>query len=259
METVATGQLVNKVALVTGGSRGIGKAIAQRFAQARAKVVIASRSAPALPINETIIWQHADVSNVDDVTAMVQFTLEQFGRIDILVNNAGVQLEKSIVDTTDAEWEWLMGVNVWGTFLACRSVIPMMRQQGGGVIINLGSISATAADPNMAIYNASKGFVHSLTRSIAVDHGQDGIRCNAICPGWIMTEMADQAFDQADDPDQARRTAIAQHPIGRLGQPEDIAAIALWLASDEAAFATGQFFTVDGGLTAASPINPELG
>ena len=132
-----------------------------------------------------------------------------------------------------------------------------MQRQHQGVIINIGSISATHAESKMAVYNASKAFVHGLTRSIAVDHGPEGIRCNAICPGWIMTEMATQAFAQALNPDQARLEAMAQHPLRRLGMPDDIAAIAVWLASDEAAFVTGQCFTVDGGLTAASAVVPD--
>ena len=131
-----------------------------------------------------------------------------------------------------------------------------MRALGGGVIINIGSTSGQLADRSMAIYNASKAWVHGLTRSIAVDHGRDGIRCNAICPGWTATDLVVQAFALADDPAAAEAAAVARHPVGRLGRPEDIAAMAAWLASDEAGFATGQLFTVDGGLTAASPIDP---
>ena len=125
----------------------------------------------------------------------------------------------------------------------------------GASIVNIGSISGMVADPRMALYNASKAFVHGLTRSIAVDHGPD-IRCNAICPGWIVTDMADAAFGLAEDPAAAKSDALARHPTGRLGAPGDIANLALWLASDESAFATGQCYTLDGGLTAASPLNP---
>ncbi len=127
----------------------------------------------------------------------------------------------------------------------------------GGSIINIGSISATSADPGLALYNASKAFVQGLTRSIAVDHGP-AIRCNAIAPGWIMTGMADAAFAVASDPEAAKTDALARHPAGRFGAPADIASLAVWLASDESAFATGQCYTVDGGLTAASPLNPAL-
>ena len=133
-----------------------------------------------------------------------------------------------------------------------------MAQHGGGSIVNIGSISGHLADPSMALYNASKAFVHGLTRSIAVDHGPEGVRCSAICPGWIMTGMADAAFDLAKDPKHAKADALARHAAGRFGAPEDIANTAAWLLSDEAAFVTGQTFTVDGGLTAASPLQPGL-
>ena len=148
-----------------------------------------------------------------------------------------------------------MGVNAKGVFMLCRDCIPIMGK--GGSIINIGSISASTADPGLALYNASKAFVQGLTRSIAVDHGPD-IRCNAISPGWIMTGMADAAFAVAEDPDAAKTDALARHPVGRFGEPVDIANLATWLASDEAAFATGQCYTLDGGMTAVSPLNPGL-
>jgi meso-butanediol dehydrogenase/(S,S)-butanediol dehydrogenase/diacetyl reductase len=125
------------------------------------------------------------------------------------------------------------------------------------VIVNIGSISGTVADPSMALYNASKAFVHGLTRSIAVDHGPQ-VRCNTVCPGWIATEMADDAFALANDPAGARRDALLRHPAGRLGDPADVARAVSWLASEESAFVTGQCLTVDGGLTAASPLRPGL-
>ena len=139
--------------------------------------------------------------------------------------------------------------------MACRAFIPVMAQ--GASIINIGSISGNVADPGMALYNASKAFVHGLTRSIAIDHGP-GIRCNAICPGWIMTDMVDAAFAVADDPQRAKSDALARHPAGRFGDPDDIASLAVWLASDESSFATGQCYTLDGGMTSASPLNPGL-
>ena len=142
--------------------------------------------------------------------------------------------------------------------MTCRAMIPIMGQNGtDGSIINIGSISGRNADPGLAIYNASKAFVHGLTRSIAVDHGPQ-VRCNAIAPGWIMTGMADAAFALSNDPKAAEADAKNRHAVGRFGRPEDIAAMAVWLASDESAFATGQIYVVDGGLTAASPINTGL-
>jgi meso-butanediol dehydrogenase/(S,S)-butanediol dehydrogenase/diacetyl reductase len=195
------------------------------------------------------------VSDHTQVDRLLSSTLSAFGTLSTLVNNAGVQIEKNIVDTSNADWDRLMGVNAKGVFFACRACIPHMI--AGGSIINIGSISAMTADTGLALYNASKAFVQGLTRSIAVDHGP-AIRCNAISPGWIMTAMADAAFALADDPAAAKRDALARHPAGRFGHPDDIAGLAVWLASDEAGFATGQCYTLDGGMTAASPLNPGL-
>lgn len=202
-----------------------------------------------------MLWESTDVANKQSVDVLTAGVTSEFGKLHILVNNAGVQIEKNVVETTDEDWDLLMGANAKGVFLMCRSCIPLMTT--GGSIINIGSISATTADPGMAIYNASKAFVQGLTRSIAVDHGP-AIRCNAISPGWIMTGMADAAFAVAEDPETAKRDALARHPAGRFGEPADIAGLATWLASDEAGFATGQCYTLDGGMTAASPLNPAL-
>ena len=244
-------KLENKTALITGGRQGIGRGIADRFAAEGAKVSITGRGARPADLPDAFDYHACDVSDGAAVAALAK----QFDSLDILVNNAGVQIEKTVLDTTDADWDQLMGTNAKGVFLMCRTFIP--RMSAGGSIINIGSISGTTADPGLAIYNASKAFVHGLTKSIAVDHGP-AVRCNAICPGWIMTGMADAAFDVASDPATAKADALARHPAGRFGQPSDIAAMATWLASEEAAFATGQLFTIDGGMTAASPLNPGL-
>ena len=177
---------------------------------------------------EAVLWQQCDMSDVTSIKALRDAAVASFGDIDVLVNNAGVQIEKTTLDTTDEDWDALMGVNAKGVFAACRAFIPVIVQ--GGSIINIGSISARNADPTMALYNASKAFVHALTRSIAVDHGPQ-IRCNAIAPGWIMTDMADAAFDQASDPVAAKADALGRHPAGRFGVPEDIARMAVWLAT----------------------------
>jgi meso-butanediol dehydrogenase/(S,S)-butanediol dehydrogenase/diacetyl reductase len=252
-----TNLLENRIALVTGGSRGIGRAIVNRFRVEGATVVTCGRGDRPDELNPEIKWHRTDVSSSRDVQILSEFVQTRFGKLDILVNNAGAQQERNIVDSTDDDWDLVMGVNARGVYLCSREFIPMMTT-GGGVIVNIGSISGNHADSGMAIYNASKGFVHSLTRSIAVDHGRDGIRCNTICPGWIMTDMADAAFDLAGDPDAARNDALARHPVGRFGHPEDIAAAAAWLASNESSFVTGQSLTVDGGLVAASPLRPEM-
>ncbi len=248
-------RLTGKTALVTGGRQGIGRGIVDRFIAEGASVMTCGRGGRPDGLPDDILWHSADVANGADVDALTDRVVAEFGELDILVNNAGVQIEKTIVETSDADWDLLMGVNARGVFMLCRDCIPIMRD--GGSIINIGSISASTADPGLALYNASKAFVQGLTRSIAVDHGP-AIRCNAISPGWIMTGMADAAFAVADDPAAAQADALARHPAGRFGQPADIASLALWLASDESAFASGQCYTLDGGLTAASPLNPGL-
>ncbi len=248
--------LQGKTAIVTGGSGGIGLAIARRFAAEGAEVMVASRSAPPDSDAGDLQWQPTDVADAGQVATLFETAKARFARLDVLVNNAGVQLEKTLAETSDEDWDRLMGVNLKGLFLCTRAAIRWMREAGGGVILNLGSVSGQVADYALAAYCASKAGVHGLTRAVAVDHGPDGIRCNAICPGWIMTEMAEQAFALGEDAADAKRRALARHPIGRFGTPEDIAALAAWLASDEAAFVSGQLFTADGALTAASPVKP---
>jgi len=248
--------LKGKIAIVTGASRGIGEAIVDRLIDEGMTVIAASRSEPTA--RKGMIWIETDVADPLSVTNLFRAVQAAHGRVDALVNNAGVQIEKTIVETTDDDWTRLIGANVHGVFLCCRAAVSIMANASGGAIVNIGSISAIHADPGMAIYNASKGFVQSLTRSIAVDHGHQGIRCNAVCPGWIMTDMALAGFAQAKNPHAAEAAATARHPVGRMGQPQDIANMVAWLLSDQAAFASGQMFTVDGAMTAASPIDPSI-
>ncbi|NUR07789.1 MAG: SDR family oxidoreductase [Nocardioidaceae bacterium] len=243
-------------ALVTGGSRGIGRAVVERLAADGARVATCGRGSRPGDLPDDVLWVRADVSDPDQAARLVATTRGELGPVSLLVNNAGVQVERTVADSTDDDWDLVVGTNCRGTFHTCRAVLPDMAGTGG-VIVNIGSISGETADPSMALYNASKAFVHALTRSIAVDHGP-AVRCNAILPGWIRTEMADDAFALADDPAAARADAVARHPTGRLGEPADIAATVAWLASDDAAFVTGQCVTVDGGLTAASPLRPGL-
>jgi len=257
-EQAATQRLAGKAALVTGGSRGIGRAIVGAFVAEGARVLTCGRGSAPPDFPPGVAWHSADVSDRQQAEELVAVTQAQLDGIDILVNNAGVQIEKTLAESSDEDWERLMGVNAKAVFQLCRSVIPVMAAEGGGAIVNIGSISASHADPKMALYNASKAFVQGLTRSIAVDHGPEGIRCNAIAPGWILTEMADSAFDLARDPAAARADAVARHPVGRLGTPADVAEVAVWLASAKSAFVNGQTITVDGGLIAASPLRPEL-
>ncbi len=247
-----------KTALVTGGSRGIGAAIVARLLRDGASVITCGRGPRPDDLDQAAAWQQMDISSSDDVDALVGRIKADYGRLDMLVNNAGVQVEKTVTESTDQDWDDVMGINAKGVFLTCRAFIPLMAEHDGGSIVNIGSISGHVSDPSMALYNASKAFVHGLTRSIAIDHGREGIRCNAICPGWIMTGMADAAFDLAKDPAAAKADALARHAVGRFGAPDDIANTAAWLLSDDAGYVTGQTFTIDGGLTAASPLQPGL-
>ncbi|WP_372575143.1 SDR family NAD(P)-dependent oxidoreductase [Ruegeria jejuensis] len=242
-------RLAGKRAFVTGGRQGIGRAIVEVFMAEGAEVITCGRG--PRPDGLGADWMSLDVSDA----AAVDEAAQELRALDIVVNNAGVQVEKTVVDSSDADWDLVIGVNAKGVFNVCRALIPQMRE--GGSIINIGSISGNVADPSMALYNASKAFVHGLTRSIAVDHGP-AIRCNAICPGWIETGMLDAGFELAQDPQKAKTDALARHAVKRFGKPADIAAMAVWLASDDASFAAGQLFTVDGGMTAASPLNPGL-
>jgi meso-butanediol dehydrogenase/(S,S)-butanediol dehydrogenase/diacetyl reductase len=244
--------------VVTGGGRGIGAAIAARFAKEGYGVLACGRAAKPDNLPAGVAWAQADVSKEVDVNALFAKALRLFGFISVLVNNAGTQTTKKITESTDADWDEVIGTNALGVFRCSRAAIPLMIKHGGGIIINIGSISGLHADPGMALYNASKAFVHGLTRSISVDHGGEGIRCNAICPGWIETVMAGDAFSAATNPAKARQDALARHPVGRLGSPADVAALAAWLASDDAAFISGQTFVTDGGLIAGSPIQPHL-
>lgn len=248
--------MTEHVAIVTGGSRGIGRAIVERLLADGYKVATCGRGLRPTDLLEEVLWVTADVSITHDAQYLLKETEDAFGDVSVLVNNAGVQVEKSLIDSTDADYDLVMGVNCRGVFNMCRAVLPGMIDRGGS-IVNIGSISGQVSDPSMALYNASKAWVHGITRSIAVDHGPN-VRCNAIRPGWIMTEMAEDAFALANDPDKAMEDALARHPVGRFGMPEDIANMVAWLASDQAAYVSGECFTVDGGMTAASPLNPGL-
>lgn len=248
--------LSGKVAIVTGGGRGIGRATVERLHLAGAAIATCGRGERPDDLPSKVLWVQADVSRPGDAFHLLEAAQGRFGPVSILVNNAGIQIEKTVTDTTDDDWDNLVSINCRGVFNMCRVFIPQV-PEGRGSIVNLGSISGEVADPAMAIYNASKGFVHALTRSIAVDHGP-AIRCNAVRPGWIMTDMAEAGFAVAGDPGRAKADALARHPGGRFGNPEDIAKAVLWLVSEEADFVTGQCFTIDGGLTSASPLQPRL-
>jgi len=243
-------------AIVTGGSRGIGRAIVDLLLADGAQVVTCGRGERPGDLPTEVTWVQVDISVAGEAEHLVRRSLEVMGGVTLLVNNAGVQVEKDVLESTDDDWDLVVNTNCRGVFAMSRAVLPRMTEYGG-CIVNVGSISGDVSDRSMALYNASKAFVHSLTRSMAVDHGPT-VRCNAVSPGWIATDMVDDAFAVAADPQAAKRDALARHPAGRLGTPTDVANVVAWLASEEAAWMTGQCITVDGGLTAGSPINPGL-
>lgn len=211
-------------AVVTGGSRGIGRAIVDRLRADGERITTCGRGDRPDDLPADVHWVRADVADPAAVARVVAEATDAHGPVGLLVNNAGVEVERTTLESTDDDWDQVVGVNCRGVFSMCRAVLPAMTRDGG-VIVNIASISATVADPSMALYNASKAFVQSLTRSIAVDHGP-AVRCNAVCPGWVRTEMAGDAFALAGDPAAAEADAVARHAVRRLGEPADIAAAA---------------------------------
>jgi 2-keto-3-deoxy-L-fuconate dehydrogenase len=176
--------------------------------------------------------------------------IARFGRIDILCNNAGIGVAATVVDTTEEDWDRVINVDLKGVFLGCKYVIPHMLRQGGGVIVNTASVAGMVGVLNRAAYCAAKAGVIGLTKSIAVDFVTKGIRANCVCPGTVETPWIDKILAQQPDPVAERQRMIERQPMGRMGKPEEIAAAALYLASDEAAFVTGTELVIDGGLTA---------
>lgn len=251
------GRLTGRSVFVTGASGAIGSAVVRRCAQEGAIVTAASRHRPSaqheLPDSD-VQWIRVDVCDARTLAAALSAVVERTGSLDVVVNCAGVQVESTIDETSDADFDLMIETNLRGVFNCCRASVAEMKRQGGGSIINIGSTAAFAADHNTPVYNATKAAVHALTRSIAIDHGEHGIRCNAVAPGWIKSPMADAAFASRGDPELARSAAVDCHPVGRLGSPQDVANLVTWLASDESGFVSGSVFTIDGGLTAQNPI-----
>ena len=243
-------QHATKTAVVTGGSGGIGWAICQRLQQEGAQVFCGDliQSSEALP--ENVSYFELDVTQEQSVQALIQAVQADTGRLDILVNAAGIEIEKTIEETTLAEWNRIFAVNVTGTFLVSKHALPLIRAGGGGSIINFGSYDGFIADPSLAAYCATKGAVHALTRAMACDHGPENIRVNAICPGYIDTPMLRSFFGSSGDIESLKEEVRRVHPLRRYGTPQDAANLVNWLASDEARYASGQLWILDGGLTA---------
>jgi NAD(P)-dependent dehydrogenase (short-subunit alcohol dehydrogenase family) len=244
-------RLANRVALITGGGSGIGRAIALAFAREGAKVVISGRrknrlEAVTQEIGANCLPVQADAGNAQDIARLVKVAVEQFGGVHVLVNNAALLFAGTAESQTEEEWDQIFNVNVRGVWLLSRAALPHIRAAGGGSIVNIASILSLVGARNRAAYSASKGALLSLTRAMALDHAADKIRVNCICPGIVDTELVARFT-----PDEnARRTREALHPLGRFGQPEDVAHLAVFLASVESAWVTGAAFPLDGGYTA---------
>lgn len=250
-------KLKDKVAIVTGSAKGIGWGIATVFVDEGAKVVVVDwdAEAGAATADELCkgggeaIFVKCDVSNEEDVKAMIQTTLDRFGRIDILVNNAGIGVYKSVLDASSEDWDRCLGVNLKGQFLCAKYAIPHMQKAGKGAIVNISSVHSFATVNGVAPYCASKGGITALTRNMAIDYGPT-IRVNSIAPGWVLTPLIQSIFDSYPDPAGQRASTESHQVMKRIGRPEDIGKAAAFLASDDASFITGTQLYVDGGLTA---------
>jgi 3(or 17)beta-hydroxysteroid dehydrogenase len=252
------GRVQDKVALITGGASGIGLGAAQLLAGEGAKIVLTDRDASQAKSALTTLAQRAafhtlDVTREDQWIAVIDAAVREFGKIDIVVNSAGVSLLKDIEATTLDEWRTLMAVNLDGTFLGCKHAVRVMKDRGGGSIVNMSSVAGIVGAGNLAAYSASKGGVRLLTKSVALHCARKGynIRCNSVHPSFADTPMLQTMIASARNPEKLASGFAAASPLGRLAQPIEIARTILFLASDESAFTTGAELVVDGGLTAA--------
>lgn len=252
-----TGTLTDKVAIITGAAHGIGRATAERFAAEGARVVVAD-------INEELgnhvvaqieaeggvaRFLHTDLGVHEQVRNMVEWTMDEWGRLDILVNNAYIGARGTVVELDEADWDRVMNVDLKAVYLACKYAFPHMERLGGGAIVNMASVHGIMAWPRGAVYDTAKAAVINLTRQIAIDGGPLGIRVNAVAPGWILTH------EEWANEDRFRRAKII-YPLGRPGQPEEVANVIHFLVTDEASFVTGHTLVVDGGLTSQLQDSP---
>lgn len=251
-------RLAGKTALITGGGTGIGRTCALLFAREGARVAVAGRRAEPLAALAGEIYNaggealavQCDVTDVGQVERAVRMTVDRFGRLDVVVNSAGALAIGTAEETSEAHWDRMIAVNLKGTFLVSRAALAELRKSGGGSIINIGSVLSLVGMKQRAAYVASKGGVTQLSKAMALDHAHEGIRVNCICPAIVETELIRELFAQQTDPEALRRKRIEQIPLGRMGRPEDVAQMALFLASEESSWLTGAALPLDGGLTA---------
>lgn len=241
--------------IVTGAGAGIGRAIAERFSEEGARVALADVDPEAaegvaadLP-NESLVCS-TDVTESADVRSLVRLVVETWGGLDVMVNNAGVGVAGTSEDTTEEEYDRVMDVCVRGTFLGMKHAIPAIRDSGGGSVINMSSIAALVGLPDRTVYSAAKGAIYAMTRAAAIDHVEEGVRVNCIAPGTVDTPWVARITAGYDDPEDARARMKARQPHGRLVTPEEIAAMAAYLAAPESGSVIGACMVVDGGMTA---------
>lgn len=253
-------KLLDYSVIVTGSASGIGRACAIEAANEGARVLIADINPEGAEETVRIISDkggtakafRTDVSDPESVRKLVEFTISSYGKIDALVNNAAIQLNKTIEETTFEEWNQQMSVNVGGIFLSSKYCLPYLRETRGN-IVNMSSVNGFFVEPMCAGYCTTKAAIIGLTKAMAIDHGHEGIRVNCICPGYIDAGLAEGYFQSQPDPVKARREAGKLHALGRIGRPEEVARVAVFLCSREASFMTGSSVVVDGGFGSGLP------
>jgi NAD(P)-dependent dehydrogenase (short-subunit alcohol dehydrogenase family) len=251
-------RLAGQTTLITGGGTGLGRAIALAFSREGAAVAVAGRRMEKLKEVAREIEKQGgqalavtcDVTQSKDTQRAVRETVARFGRLDVLVNNAGAVHVSTVESIPEEEWDHIMLVNLKGPFLMSRAALPELRKAGGGSIINIGSVLGLVGMKGRAAYTASKGGVTQLTKAMAMDHAHEKIRVNCICPALVETELIRDLFGSGSEGEAVRRSRIAQIPLGRIGRPEDVAEMAVFLASKESLWMTGVAIPLDGGLTA---------